>query len=173
MPSSYFHNRSNVLKALSKDDLVAMILAQQVQIEVQAVQIVASTARITELEARLNMPPKTPGNSSTPLSKGQKPNRPERPKNPCRGRRGVTRALAVYPDRVIEATLDACPHGWRPRGGTPPPRLARHPERQRRPRPGQCSFCPRSVFGQRCKPSVSHYVQRSKPSLMVKCSVSG
>ena len=101
---------SDLLKTLSKDDLVALILAQQVQIEAQAVQIGALTARIAELEARLNMPPKTPGNSSTPPSKGQKPNCPERPKKPRCGRPGVTRALAVHPDRVIEATLDVCPH---------------------------------------------------------------
>jgi len=101
---------SEVLKALSKDDLVALILAQQVQIEAQAVQIGALTARIAELETRLDTPRKTPDNSSTPPSKGQKPNRPERPKKPRRGRPGVTRALAVHPDRVIEAMLDACPH---------------------------------------------------------------
>ena len=101
---------SDVLKALSRADLVALILAQQVQIAAQAVQIGALTARIAELEARLDAPRKTPGNSSTPPSKGQKPNRPERPKKPRRGRPGVTRALAVRPDRVIEAMLDACPH---------------------------------------------------------------
>jgi len=84
---------SAILKVLSKDDLVALILAQQVQTEAQAVQIGALTARIVELEARLDVPRKTPGNSSTPLSKGQKPSRPERLKKPHRGRPGVTRAL--------------------------------------------------------------------------------
>ena len=49
---------SDVLKALSKDDLVALILAQQVQIAAQAVQIGALTARIAELEARLDAPRK-------------------------------------------------------------------------------------------------------------------
>ena len=100
---------SDVLKVLSKDDLVALILAQQVQIAAQAVQIGELTARLAELETRLDAPRKTPGNSSTPPSKGQKPNRPERPKTPRRGRPGVTRALAAHPDRTIEATLDACP----------------------------------------------------------------
>jgi len=101
---------SEILKALSKDDLVALILAQQVQTETQAVQISALTARIVELVARLDAPRKTPGNSSTPPSKGQKPSRPERPKKPRRGRPGVTRALAAHPDRIIEATLAACPY---------------------------------------------------------------
>ncbi len=101
---------SEILKALSQDNLIALILAQQVQIEAQAVQIGALKARLAELEARLGAPRKTPGNSSTPPSKGQKPNRPELPKKPRRGRPGVTRALAAHPDHVIEATLATCPH---------------------------------------------------------------
>ncbi len=91
------------LLALSKDDLIALILAQHAQVE-------ALTARITELEAKLNAPPKTPDNSSTPSSKAQKPNLPERPKKPRRGRPGACRTLAANPDRIIEATLGACPH---------------------------------------------------------------
>lgn len=91
------------LLALTKDDLVALILAQHAQ-------IVALTARIAELEARLGSPPKTPDNSSLPPSKGQKPNLPDRPKPPRRGRPGVSRALAERPDRIIEARLAACPH---------------------------------------------------------------
>lgn len=100
---------SEILKAFSKDDLLALIQVQLVQAEAQAAQIGALTARIAELEARLGAPRKTPGNSGTPPSKGHKPNRPERPKTPRRGRPGVTRALAAHPDRTIEATLDACP----------------------------------------------------------------
>lgn len=73
---------SEILKDLAKDDLLALVLAQQVQTEAQAAQIGALTARIVELEARLGAPRKTPGNSSTPPSKGRKPNRPERPKTP-------------------------------------------------------------------------------------------
>ena len=93
----------NTLLALTKDGLVALILAQVAQIE-------ALAARVAALEARLATPPKTPGNSSLPPSKGQKANRPDRPKQPRRGRPGVTRMLAEDPDRVVEATLAACPH---------------------------------------------------------------
>jgi transposase len=91
------------LLALSKDDLVAIILAQ-------AAQITALLARVADLEARLNAPPKTQANSSTPPSKGHKPNHPNRPAKPRRGRPGTARTLAPNPDRIIEATLDACPH---------------------------------------------------------------
>ena len=94
--------RAATLHAFSKDDLIALVLAQQAQIE-------TLVARIAALEAQLGAPPKTPDNSSTPPSSGQKPNLPERPKKPRHGRPGVTRALAEHPDRVIEATLAACP----------------------------------------------------------------
>jgi len=102
-------NRAALLP-LSRDDLIALILAQHAQIETQARQISSLTARITELEAKLAAPDKTPGNSSIPPSKGQKSNLPDRPKKPRGGRPGVARALAEHPDRIIEATLAACPH---------------------------------------------------------------
>ncbi len=93
----------DALLALSKDDLIALILAQ-------AAQISALTARVADLEAKLAAPPKTPDNSSLPPSKGQKANCPDRLKMERRDRPGVTRALAEDPDRVVEATLAACPH---------------------------------------------------------------
>jgi len=102
-------NRATLL-ALSKDDLVALILAQHAQIEAQSQQIGALTVRIAELEATLAAPPKMPDNSSLPPSKGQKPNLPNRPKKPRRTRPGVARALAEHPDSIIEATLATGPH---------------------------------------------------------------
>jgi hypothetical protein len=66
----------DALLALSKDDLVAIILAQAIQIEAQAAQIAALVARVADLEARLNAPVKTPGNSSMPPCNGHKPNHP-------------------------------------------------------------------------------------------------
>ena len=103
------------LLTLSRDDLIALIEAQAGQIvtlvEAQARQIAALTARITELEAKLANPPKTPDNSSLPPSKGQKPNLPDPgKKTPRPSRPGVARALTEHPDRTIEATLAACPH---------------------------------------------------------------
>ena len=99
------------LQTLSRDELIALILAQHAQIEAQAQQISALTARIAELEAKLATPPKTPDNSSLPPLKGQKPNLPDRAnKPPRRSRPGVARALSEHPDRTIEATLVACPH---------------------------------------------------------------
>jgi len=52
--------------------------AKDALIRAQALQIASLVERISELEARLGGPPKTPDNSSIPPSKGQKPNRAER-----------------------------------------------------------------------------------------------
>ena len=94
----------NTLAALSRDDLIDLIV-------LQAQQISLLLARIAELEARLGAPGKTPDNSSLPPSKGQKPNLPgPAGKKPRMGRPGVARALAEQPDKVIQATLAACPH---------------------------------------------------------------
>jgi transposase len=103
-------NRAALL-ALSRDDLIALILAQHAQIEAQARQISALTARIAELEARLAAPAKRPDNSSVPPSKGEKPNLPDlAKKKPRPSRPGVARMLAEQPDTTIEAMLAACPH---------------------------------------------------------------
>ena len=97
--------------SLSRYDLVALVLTQHARIEAQAQEIVALTARIAALESRLEGPAKTPDNSSVPPSKGQKADLPAgRGKRRRRGHPGVTRALAEHPDRIVTATLAACPH---------------------------------------------------------------
>ena len=90
------------LDSLSKEELIALVLAQMEQIRVL-------TARVGELEARLSNPPKTPGNSSLPPSKGQKANLPEKPKKPRKGRPGVARKLGENPDSIREVFANACP----------------------------------------------------------------
>src|SRR5271156_6047418 len=54
------------LAKLSKEELIALVLAQEGQIE-------QLTRRIAELEAKLGGPPKSPDNSSIPPSQGRKP----------------------------------------------------------------------------------------------------
>jgi transposase len=70
--------------------------------------ILALNARVTALEAKLNIPPKTPDNSSLPPSTCQKANRPDTPKPPRKGRPGVTRALNPNPDQVREVYAKVC-----------------------------------------------------------------
>src|SRR3954452_24580754 len=77
--------------------------------------ILALWARVAELEARLDAPPKTPGNSSLPPSKGHKANRPERTRQPgprqgSLGREGGGRSLAEGPDQRVVAKAAACAH---------------------------------------------------------------
>src|SRR4051812_9666558 len=79
------------------------------------VLILALWARVAELEARLDAPPKTPGNSSLPPSRGRKANRPERTRRPgprrgSLGRAGGGRPLAEEPDQVVIAKAAACAH---------------------------------------------------------------
>jgi transposase len=91
------------LAKLTKDELIALVLAQAAQIE-------ALTQRISELEAKLGQPPKTPDNSSLPPSQGRKPNRAERRAAKRKGRPGVFRALAANPDRIVESLAEHCLH---------------------------------------------------------------
>ena len=72
-------------------------------------QIAALQARVAELEARLDVPPKTPDNSSLPPSRGQKENRPEKPsKKRRKGHLGAARKLAGNPDRTRDIYADKC-----------------------------------------------------------------
>src|SRR5208337_2265714 len=79
------------------------------QIRLLTEQNAALTVRVAGLEARLNIPPKTPGNSSLPPSKGEKANRAAKVKKPRKGRPGVTRKLAENPDHVREVFAGTCP----------------------------------------------------------------
>ena len=90
------------LDSLSKKELIALVLAQMEQIQLL-------TARVAELEVRLNMPRKTPSNSSLPPSKGQKENRPQKEKKPRKGRPGVARKLAENPDYTRDVFAGVCP----------------------------------------------------------------
>ncbi len=91
------------LNHAEKDDLILLLFAR----------LDAAQARIADLEKRLAVlerPPKNPDNSSLPPSKGQKSERPAGDKPLRRSRPGVGRMLEPNPDRVVDATLDACPH---------------------------------------------------------------
>src|SRR3954451_3103568 len=77
--------------------------------------ILASWARVAELEVRLSGPPKTPSNSSLPPSKGHEATRPEEteragPRRGSLGRAGGGRPLAEEPDQFVIAKAAACAH---------------------------------------------------------------
>ncbi len=86
----------NALKQLNIDELVDIILALQ--------------AKVKELEDRVNRPPKTPRNSSTPPSQGRKAKRHKQSqakRGPKAGHPGVSRTKAE-PDITVELRVEQC-----------------------------------------------------------------
>ncbi|MFL5289848.1 MAG: hypothetical protein ACJ8AW_55040 [Rhodopila sp.] len=84
-----------------KDGLILTLLAR---LDAALAQIAALQTRIDEL----TRPGKTPGNSSLPPSKGQKPNQPQKPERTgpragSLGRKGGGRALTADPDETVVA----------------------------------------------------------------------
>ena len=96
------------LTKLTDAEKDALILALFVQLGTSHEKIAALQAQLDEL----TKPPKTPENSSKPPSQGQKQDRPAADGNrpPRKSRPGVGRTLHPNPDRVIDATLSACPN---------------------------------------------------------------
>src|ERR1039458_1272021 len=91
-----------------KDALIATLLAQ-----IEALMAVNArlTARVEELEAKLGLPPKTPDNSSTPPSRGQKPSGEEnKPPGKRKSHPGAHRSLHPHPTSWRNVPATACQH---------------------------------------------------------------
>ena len=96
------------IDSLDGDGMKALTHALFEQIRLLAEQNAALQARVAELEARLDGPPKTPDNSSLPPSSGQKANRREPKKKSRKGRPGVARVLCADPDQVRDIFAERC-----------------------------------------------------------------
>jgi transposase len=94
-----------LLSSSEKDALITALLAQ---VQAQAEQIAGLTARVAELEAKLNLQPKTPDNSSTPPSRGQKANGDGKAKS--KPHAGAHRPLHPNPTRRRDVLAEQCPH---------------------------------------------------------------
>jgi transposase len=81
---------------VDKDAIIAALIAQ---IEALTATNARLAARIAELEAKLDQPPKTPNNSSLPPSKGQKASEASKPKPKSKPHPGAHRALHPHPTR--------------------------------------------------------------------------
>ena len=95
------------LSPSEKDALITALLAQ---VQAQAEQIALLTARVADLEARLNLPPKNPSNSSTPPSQGRKANGEGKSKPKGKAHVGAHRPLHPNPTRRCDRLADQCPH---------------------------------------------------------------
>src|SRR3954453_10200771 len=78
-------------------------------------QVQALTAQVAELEAKLDLPPKTADNSSLPPSRGKKPNREDQPartgpRQGSVGRQGGGRRLAQAREETATPRPSRCPH---------------------------------------------------------------
>ena len=102
------------LESLDKATLIDLVLAQAGIIAEQGRQIAALSARVAELEARLGLPPKTPDNSSTPPSQGQKPSQKPSQESASQGPRkahpGAHRRLHPNPTRQRDLFASSCQH---------------------------------------------------------------
>ena len=103
------------LTGLSHDEKDALIRALWAQVQMLTSQVLALSARVAELEAKLGDPPKTPDNSSVPPSQGKKPNRADKPRREgpregSLGRKGGGRMLAENPDETVIARPMCCAH---------------------------------------------------------------
>jgi transposase len=99
------------LESLDKESLIRLVLAQAETIAALTRQVEILTARVAELEARLGLPPKTPDNSSTPPSRGQKPSGEEN-KTPDQRKAhpGAHRPLHPNPTTRRDLMANACQH---------------------------------------------------------------
>jgi transposase len=96
-----------LLSSSEKDALIAALLAQ---VQAQAEQIAVLTTRVADLEAKLNLPPKTPDNSSTPPSQGHKANADAKAKPKSKAHAGAHRPLHPHPTRQRDVLAEQCPH---------------------------------------------------------------
>src|SRR4051794_25453901 len=106
-----------LLSLSEKDALITALLAQ---VQAQAEQIAVLTARVAELEAKLSLPPKTPDNSSTPPSRGQKANGDGKARAKSKAHAGAHRPLHPNPTRRAGRAVPALPRrrdGRGPGGG--------------------------------------------------------
>ena len=105
---------SQLPDSLDKDALIAALLTQNAAL---AAQIAALEARICAFEKenaalreKLNLPPKTPDNSSTPPSQGRKASGNSGAKPKAKPHPGANRELHPNPTAARDALASACQH---------------------------------------------------------------
>ena len=107
----------DALTRLSKDELIDILLAQARQIEVLTARVEELLARVASLEAanaalraKLKLPPKTPGNSSTPPAQGKKASGGSSARPKGKAHSGAHRPLHPNPTARIAVMATRCGH---------------------------------------------------------------
>jgi transposase len=93
------------LPTADKDALIAALIARN---EALVAEVARLAARVAELEAKLGLPPKTPGNSSVPPSKGQKPSGSSTAKAKAKPHDGAHRPLHPNPSSKRDVLATSC-----------------------------------------------------------------
>jgi transposase len=98
------------LDSLDKETLIRLVLAQAETIAALTKQCEMLLACVGELEAKLSLPPRTPDNSSTPPSKGQKPSATAKAKSDGKRKShaGAHRRLHSNPTSSRDIAAHAC-----------------------------------------------------------------
>jgi transposase len=95
------------LSAAEKDALILTLLAR---VEALMARVAALEAENAALRAKLDRPPKTPDNSSTPPAHGHKANAPPGRRGKGKAHPGAHRPLHPNPTRRREIVATQCPH---------------------------------------------------------------
>jgi transposase len=95
------------LDSAAKDSLILALIAR---VDVLVAENAMLSARVTELEAKLGQPPRTPDNSSTPPSQGQKPSAVPATKPRTKAHPGAHRPLHPNPTSKRDLFANACQH---------------------------------------------------------------
>jgi transposase len=98
------------LESLDKETLIRLVLVQAQTMSALTRQIEFLTVRVSELEAKLGLPPKTPDNSSTPPSQGRKPSDEAASKPKAKPHAGAHRPLHPNPTHKRDMIATACQH---------------------------------------------------------------
>lgn len=88
------------MSGAEKDALIVRLLEENAALK----------ERLSRLEGKLGGPPKTPDNSSTPPSRGQKPSGESAPRPKKKPHEGSHRRLHPAPTRTVEVFAEACGH---------------------------------------------------------------
>jgi len=97
-------------ESLDRETLICLVLSQAETIAVLTRQVEVLTARVAELEARLEVPPKTPDNSSTPPSQGRKASQDAASKPKSKSHAGAHRPLHPNPTARRDSMATTCQH---------------------------------------------------------------